>query len=224
MSKKEKLKSVVTDSYLRVAKSFDNTRQTPWKELEELTSSVQEGDNILDLGCGNGRLLKALTSVNFNYLGIDSNQYLLQQAEHNFPEHIFVKSELPDLPDLAEEYDFVFMIASFHHLVDKEDRLFLLQRIKELLKPDGTLIMTNWNLWQSKYFKYILTNWSDKLVWNDFFIPWKNSSGEVEAWRYYHGFTSNELRSLLKKAGFKILEHKKEGHNYITKAQVERKA
>jgi SAM-dependent methyltransferase len=100
-------------------------------------------------------------------------------------------------------FDVVFMIASFHHLPDKESRAELLADIYKQLKPKGKLIITVWNL-ESDWAKSKLKSGWKKMGDNDFLIPWKNPDGELITERYYHHFSKEELNSLLKEAGFKI--------------------
>lgn len=190
----------------------------PWDELTVLTERVKEGDNLLDLGCGNGRLLKALPNVNFTYLGLDPNDFFIQQARQDFPDRNFAIAEMPELELPAASYDKVFLIASFHHLVGRQERILMLQKIYASLKPGGSLLMTNWNVWQPRYWKYIFKWLGKKLAWNDLFIPWKGQSNNW-VWRYYHGFTQAELAGLLKSVGFRQIEQSKIRHNYLTIAK-----
>ena len=187
-------------SYETVAEAFDASRQRPWRELGRYAHDIREGYRILDLGCGNGRLLKELPKVNFEYLGIDSNAFLLAKAREAFPERKFVQMQLEDLQLGVDQYDHIFCVATFHHLVTKEDRLRLLQKCHTALKSGGVLILAVWNLWQAKYLRYLFSQVTYKISWNDFFVPWKLPSGTV--WRYYHGFTAHELVSLVREAGF----------------------
>ena len=187
-----------------MASDFDATRQRPWPELYDLAAAVKDGDRVLDLGCGNGRLLKVLPKVNFDYQGYDANEQLLAAARRLSPRSKFDKASLPDFPVAAGHYDHIFVIATFHHLVDRQERLALLKNIKQSLKPGGRLIMTNWYLWQPRYLKYWFSKLNKKIAWNDLFIPWQSQPQTI--WRYYHAFTAKELNQLLQQAGFHNIE------------------
>ena len=102
-------------------------------------------------------------------------------------------------------FDLAFLIASFHHLPDEETRLHLLNKIYKELKPPGKIIMTVWNL-ESDWAKSKLQKDWKKAGDNDYIIPWKNNKGEILTERYYHHFTSDELKDLLEKSGFKKIE------------------
>jgi SAM-dependent methyltransferase len=108
--------------------------------------------------------------------------------------------------------DLLLNVAAFHHIPSKKLRLSALSEMQRVLKKQGILIVTVWNLWQWKYFRQILLALLKSLLSlgnfapNDLFIPWKNSQQKVLASRYYHNFLPFEIKSLFKKSGFKILK------------------
>ena len=50
-------------AYNSFAKDFSSTRHYQWKEFERLSETVPDKGNILDLGCGNGRLYTFLIDI-----------------------------------------------------------------------------------------------------------------------------------------------------------------
>ena len=73
-----------------VAVGWLDGRQNQTKRFETLLDiGVQEGDSILDLGCGFGHLSEHLDKINLNvnYTGIDTNKWAIEQA-HEFKENI----------------------------------------------------------------------------------------------------------------------------------------
>src|SRR3989344_2302793 len=225
MTRVERLRELNEKSYETIAEGFDASRQHPWRELGRYANDIHEGDRILDLGCGNGRLLKALPNVNYEYVGIDANEFLISQARADSPKSIFRKERLEDIELGSESYDRIFCIATFHHLVTREDRLRLLQKCNVALRPGGVLVVAVWNLWQWKYMRYLFSQIGYKISWNDFFVPWKLLADTV--WRYYHGFTARELTLLFRDAGFTHTEMQEEDalssqqwkkRNYIVRA------
>jgi len=164
------------NSYEKIAEQFSETRFFPWTEIENAVQKyIKPGNKILDLGCGNGRLLKSLEKTqNFSYVGLDNCSALIKKAQSSFlssqapflsfPQALscpngklkresrnvfFICGNILDLSQFTDnKFDVVFMVASFHHIPNKKLREKLLQDIKRILKPGGFLIMTNWNLWQ----------------------------------------------------------------------------
>ena len=65
-------------------------------------------------------------------------------------------ADLAELGNIKEKFDLIFCVATLHHIPSDKLRQQILVNIKNRLKPDGKLLMTNWNLWQSKYLKYII--------------------------------------------------------------------
>ncbi|MFA6307441.1 MAG: class I SAM-dependent methyltransferase [Patescibacteria group bacterium] len=203
--KGEKIKNDLRLLYNDIALEFSATRAYPWKELQVFIPHIKDNFKILDLGCGNGRLLKSLEQADkkLNYLGVDFSEKLIAQARQDHPRSKFVVADMSDLSFAANTFDMIFMVASFHHLPSKEERLDLLFKANRWLKPGGLLFMTNWNLWQKKYWRYAIEKFWSKKSWNDFFIPWTTDNGHT-VWRYYHSFSTGELVALLKKTHFDL--------------------
>jgi hypothetical protein len=106
-----------------------------------------------------------------------------------------------------------------HHLPSVELRLKALEDLRSLLKSNGLLIFTCWNLYNQKYRPYILKysalKFFPKIVipnvkstdldFKDVFIPWKKTDLGQIVMRYYHAFSLRELAKLVKAAGFKMV-------------------
>lgn len=198
------------EDYNRIAEHFSDTRyDKKTTVLEQFKEYLENGQSILDWGCGNGRLLFLLKDFDVTYVGTDQSIELIKIAQDLWKEAIekgkaqFFCTEEQEKEFSAEYFDLVFLIASFHHLPDEESRKNLLDKIFVEMKSGGKLIMTNWNL-ESDWAQGKLEKDWEKLSNNDFLIPWKNRQGEIIVKRYYHHFTEQELRMLLEKSGFKI--------------------
>ncbi|MBD3270274.1 methyltransferase domain-containing protein [Candidatus Peregrinibacteria bacterium] len=207
----------VKSSYNQIANEFSDTRVYPWKEFDLFKPYLQENDFIIDLGCGNGRLLnylyKKYLNNNFKYLGIDNSEGLLKKAKAIHDEGLFILGDQLEIPLADNKADIIFNIAAFHHIPSYKLRMKALKEMRRVLKKDGILIITVWNLWQKKYLKYTIKAILLSIVtfgkysFNDFFIPWKKNDGKVLSKRYYHSFLPSEINTLCKKAGFEIVEN-----------------
>lgn len=208
--KPEELLKKIKDDYNYIACDFSKTRQNLlWPEIDYFMSHIKDGQTILDLGCGNGRLLNYLKNKEINYTGLDNSQELINNAKQLYPKFCekFFVADMFALPFEDESFDVIFCLASFHHLPSKTLRLQALSEMKRVLKKDGKVLMTNWYVWQKLFWQNFFTNFTLKNKWNDFFIPWKSTLKVIN--RYYHGFTGAELIDLFKMSGFKIIEHVK---------------
>lgn len=213
----QKLMRGVIDSYNSIANEFSDTRQYSWNEFNYFKPYLFENAEIVDLGCGNGRLIKFLDhfflGLKYRYVGIDNSAGLLRHATIQFPKKIFLSGDQLNIPLSEKQVDLIFNIAAFHHIPSGNLRLKALDEMKRVLKPQGILILTVWNLWQWKYWRTNLFGWLRSLCSlgdyapNDLFIPWKNSQGEIKSKRYYHNFLPAELDQVVKKAGFTIVEN-----------------
>jgi len=199
-------KKNLQDAYNQIAQEFSATRAYPWQELSVFIPYLKNGGKVLDLGCGNGRLIKVLedSQMPYEYLGVDFSEQLIQAAKKNHPKHNFVVADMRDLDYPEASFDFVFLVAAFHHLETKADRQAMLDNIYYWLKPNGYLFMTNWNLLQKKYLKCFFKNIFEKKSWNDVFVPYKLPNSNRRYERYYHSFTVGELEGLLQVANFSL--------------------
>mgnify|MGYP001578208326 CR=1 FL=1 len=209
--------------YDLIAEDFSKTRQFIWEDLKPMAECIEDGDRVLDLGCGNGRLVDLFKDKNIEYVGVDNSARLIEAARHRYPGKKFLVAGALNLPFPANSFDKVFSIAVLHHIPSEEMRHYFFQEINRVLKPGGLAVVTVWNLWRKKkalslLFKYTFLKLigKSKLDFQDIFYPWKNNEGKETAQRYIHLFTKLELASLLKKAGFKA------GTAFITKRGKER--
>lgn len=159
----------------------------------------------MDLGCGNGRLVKLVEDKQVDYLGVDASENLIKTALHNYPDKKFQVMDALNL-DLAENsVDVVICVSVLNHL-DKANHQKFIENIKKVLKPGGILLMSNWNLWNINGKKSVWrkdkVSGVPKSSWKDVWTIWH--SHEAEAPLYYYAFTKGELVRLLKKNKFEI--------------------
>lgn len=216
----KELLEVIKKNYEEIGEEFDKTRQKhPWPELFNLFKGIKDGDRVLDVGCGNGRLLKIFKKKKIEYLGVDQNSGLIKRACQRYPDHRFVQGDILDLGKLAEHnFDYVVCLAVLHHLPGKSLRIKALGQLKNKVSPGGKIILSVWNLWsQKKFKKLIFIFFALKLIkkhrmdFGDILFDWKRGQRSK---RYYHAFTKHELESIIKKADLKLEKLYKDKYNY----------
>jgi len=215
MNKKiaQQLVNKTRTDYNNLSDHFSSTRYAfNWprvvKTIEQM--GLEPDTKVLDLGCGNGRAIDVLTSLKVDYTGLDLSENLVNLAKKKYPDKMFLVGDLLKTPFKDEEFDCVLSIATLHHIPSNEGRLNSLKEINRILKPNGKVGITVWYFWddekaveeiEREYQKQ--QSGKSELEYGDFLKPWRNSKREVLAERYFHAFKKDEMRDLLKKAGFK---------------------
>lgn len=212
-----KIISETEQGYDLISDKFSATRKFMWRDLEFIREKIEAQGKLLDLGCGNGRLIETLKDKNVKYYGVDVSQKLIEIARQKYPQFSqnFIKITGQDsLPFSDNFFNTAVSIAVFHHFPSHEYRLKMAQEIYRILKPEGILIVSVWNLWQWKYFSCVLANWWQKikgksdLAWTDCRISFQNNQG-MKFNRYHHAFFVRELMGIFITQGFQIMEIKK---------------
>lgn len=195
-----RIRKKVKDDYKQIAEEFSSSRKFPWADFDLFNKFYNSNSSVLDLGCGNGRLLGYLEKHGFeSYLGVDQSEELIKEARKLHKHNDFKIIEMSNLHGLKGKYDAIFAIASFHHIPPKL-HVRTLKKWKKHLKPGGKLFMTNWNLHQKKYLPLLLRSiLFPSYGFRGVLVPWKNQLN-----RYYFAFTKRKLNKILKKVGFKI--------------------
>lgn len=200
----KKLLTKVRDDYNAIAEDFSVTRIYPWPEFAILEKYIKNKNKILDIGCGNGRLCESFKTKNIYYTGVDNSEKLIIKAQQRYPSQFFQVGDMLDLPFADQEFDAALAIAVLNHIPSNELRSQALAEVHRILKPSAYFLMTNWNLYQSKY-KNLLKK-SDDMDEGDALVPWKSPDGKLLQKRYYHSFTLEELEELANKNNFKIIK------------------
>ncbi len=219
------LLEIVKRNYEEIVNYFNETRNRKnrsWPELVKINKAVKNNDSVLDIGCGNGRLLETFGNKKIDYIGVDSSEKLINIAKSRFPNFKFIIGnilELGKIPDI--NFDYVFCIALLHHLPGQNLRITALKQLKNKVTSEGKIILTVWNLWSQKKFRKLILKFAllklikkNKMDFGDILFDWKNSQGKPISQRYYHAFTKRQLKKITKIAGLKIERIYRDKYNY----------
>src|SRR5436190_613547 len=99
--------------------------------VRELLSDVSANDEItiLDVGCGNGDMLRTLAdygvkhNLKFKLIGIDANRFTVEYAEQlssNYPNISYRCEDIFDESFRELKYDIVLCTLTLHHFKDDE--------------------------------------------------------------------------------------------------------
>lgn len=199
----------VRDTYNQIGNNFSASRGYIWPDMKPFLAEVNSNSSVLDVGCGNGRLLLGLPE-DVDYIGIDFSTTLLEKATQNHPKACFIEADITkeegwkDLP----QFDFIFCIAVIHHLATRHEQLFVLKQIKKHLKPGGKCLITAWNLWQPKLLKHHLDVKTKVKNHHFVFIPFQGIP------RFHFAHTKPYLQGLLRESGLNLIVDKS-SRNYL---------
>ena len=189
-----------------LAEQWDNFRNKPEKIVYYFKEKYNKTPiRIIDIGCGNCRNL--IPFQKDDCYGVDFSKKMLEKAKliakgYGLNLKLY-KTKLTRLPFKDNFFDRALMLASLHHLETKEKRERALEELYRVLKKDGIALITVWNKWQLRF----LFNQKNT------YIKWKIKEKIYD--RYYYLFNYFELKNLIKKPNFKILESKSFGKNII---------
>lgn len=195
------------EDYNLIADDFSRTRWNIWAEFSIFKDYIKDGDKVLDVGCGNGRILELLKDKKIDYIGIDISEKLVELAKKKYPQNNFLVADTLNLPFPDNNFDKVFSVAVLHAIPSEEFREKALLELKRVLKPGSILLLTVWDIWCKGIFFLVLKQFFLKLIgksnldFGDAFVSWGKKTN-----RYYHFFTNRELYKLITKVGFKIIE------------------
>lgn len=205
----------VKDQYDAIGEHFSQTRKKRmWAEILPFTKKVKSGMKVLDVGCGNGRLIPEFKGKKINYLGIDFSQELLDKAKERFPNRRFLNRDITRSEDWERIgiYDAVFCLATLHHIPDRNRQHEVMQQIYKHTKPGGFCVISVWNLWQWNFLQIHFSQILKKIEYKNFsyiWMPYCVSDGKTttrKIMRFCKAFFAGELLGLVKQVGFKVVK------------------
>ena len=114
----------------------------------------------IDIGCGTGNYLKALTDLGLNLYGADPSGEMLKQAKKNIPNARLTESSAENLPFSDDFFDGAIAVLTIHHW---ENKLNGLKQINRILKKGSKLVIFTYTpeqlrgYWLYHYFPIMIT-------------------------------------------------------------------
>ena len=100
---------------------FEGRLSEKFYTLITVNVSIDEGMNILDMGCGTGTILHRLAEkYSFNGFGIDVEEKMLEQARQKCPDMQILQSSCDAVPFEDGKFDVVIACMAYHHFPDKD--------------------------------------------------------------------------------------------------------
>lgn len=156
------------------------------REVLKTLETFNKGQRLLEVGCGNGRLLAAIVEMGFDAIGIDvSSEAVAVCCEKG------LKAECVDVSQgvpYDEQFDICVSVEVLEHIFDP---YHFLDQINKSLKPGGLAILTTPNfgyyLWQWRYLR-------------------GESPSQIQNPLHIRFFTATYLSDLVLCQGFKVLK------------------
>ena len=200
--------------YQTFAESFSETRERLQPGVLRIMEEMPRTASILDLGCGNGELARALAGRGHSgrFVGLDASEGLLAAARtaQNHPDARFENADLADPAwhaRLSPDFDIIVAFAVLHHIPGDALRLRLVRDMRSLLCEDGWAAVSAWDFMASERLKGRVVAWDaielrgqdvDK---GDYLLDWRRGGYGL---RYVHHFSEDELGDLAIRGGFAI--------------------
>jgi trans-aconitate 2-methyltransferase len=118
---------------------YDDKHNFVFKYGEEVVHLLnpQQGERILDLGCGTGYLTNFIAQAGARVVGIDNSASMIQRAQAAYPDLDFRVLSATDF-HLDTPFDAIFSNAALHWVLDKENAADCIARA---LRPGGRLVL-----------------------------------------------------------------------------------
>ncbi len=185
-------RKLVQRSYDACAEAYDRARQHEAEpKLTLLTSHLDPGAAVLDIGCGAGVPIARTLAKKFVVTCVDISKEQIRRAKQNVPTATFIHNDMLTVVFPPSHFDAVVGFYSIFH-TPREEHAQLFQRIYRWLTPRGYLLAT------------FALQAEEAYTENDFF----------GVTMYWSNYGVDEYQTLLEETGFEMLETTILGHGY----------
>lgn len=176
--------------YNEMARGYDSSPEGNYTRPHkaELIKKVvlKDGDNILDIACGNGYLLGELSKkAKVSAYGVDISENMVAVAKERHPDFVFEAKPCVPLGFDNESMDVITVSCAFHHF--ENSQAFTLECMR-ILRKNGRIYMAE------PFFSPMVRWLANKVV-----FPF-SKTGDVKV------YSQKELKIMFEMAGFTDIE------------------
>jgi 2-polyprenyl-3-methyl-5-hydroxy-6-metoxy-1,4-benzoquinol methylase/uncharacterized protein YbaR (Trm112 family) len=113
-------------------------RQQEFLRHVDLTPEQLEGKRVLDAGCGNGALSRAIAQFGCDVVACDISDQPLRAHRHFGDEVSYLQADLTRPPFKPGTFDVIFCAGVLHHTPDTRQTF---EQVMPLLAPGGTIFV-----------------------------------------------------------------------------------
>lgn len=141
-------------SFARVYDEFmDQTPYVQWgKNIKKYLNKYQirDGAEVLDLGCGTGKMTRVLKDYGYRMTGLDNSQEMLEIAIGSGENEIlYICQDMRELKLLHPADAVISTCDSLNYILDMEDLIQVFIRVRENLREDGVFLFD-----MNSFYKY----------------------------------------------------------------------
>lgn len=179
-----------TEAYNKIAEEYNKRNYHHfWNNEYNYFKSILPGNKVVDLGCGAGRDAEQFIQDDFDYLGVDNSEAMLQIANQRVAGGQFRLMDLRDLDLPAGSFDGFWASASLLHF-SKQEIPNILKSFYNLLKFNGVGFISV----------------KEKKIMDEGYIR-EDKCGGIE--RYFSFFKEDEMIKYLEEADFTVIKNGK---------------
>jgi len=118
--------------------TYDDAHSFVYEYGEDVVDLLepQEGERILDLGCGTGHLTQQIADTGATAVGLDHSTEMVEAARKEYPDCEFVHADAHDFT-VDTPFDAVFSNAALHWIQDQDA---VLDSVVDALRPGGRFV------------------------------------------------------------------------------------
>ena len=122
------------------------------KKIKLIQSFNMSEQNLLDIGCGTGDLLKLAEIQNWKVSGVEPNDEARALAQNKITDSNQIVSDLKNLTKASNQFDVITLWHVLEHIPILEDYI---KTIKSLLKQNGVLVIAvpNFKSYDAQHYK-----------------------------------------------------------------------
>lgn len=210
------------DFYDSYAKSFSSSRYSIQPGVRRLFPQLLNSKNLIDLGCGNGNLAKALLEGGFSghYLGLDNSQSLLDNAARAIPgderdrfnfRQVDLAAQFDAFPD-QPGFETVACFAVIHHFPVNPFLVRFFEFAARSLITGGGLIFSTWQVKNNQRLRHRIHPWTvldvetQEFSEDDLLLDWRADPNQPPRYRYVHHYDAETLTGTGVSAGLTLEE------------------
>lgn len=220
-------------SYQSFAQVYDEFMdQTPYRQWGENIRQylrkykVKDGAEVLDLGCGTGRMTNLLKGFGYRMTGLDISPEMLEiAAGSGDSEILYICQDMRELALLHPADAVISTCDSLNYILEPEDLIQVFVRVRENLKENGVFLFDMNTLYKYETLLAENTFAEDReecsFIWQNFYdqedgineydltLFIRSESGlyhKFEEMHFQKAYGTEEIKEALRLAGFEVRE------------------